>query len=96
MRSGEIYILGIHDGHNCGATLTRGGAIVASVSEERLHDCVNVILSYQNSDGGWATYENTRSYSALEAGPSLLLSYGTNWLLLICYALCRLSGLPRS
>jgi carbamoyltransferase len=30
------YILGIHDGHNCGATLTRGGAIVASVSEERL------------------------------------------------------------
>lgn len=36
------------------------------VSSERLQDCVNVILSYQNSDGGWATYENTRSYSALE------------------------------
>ena len=36
MRNGEPYILGIHDGHNCGATLTRGGAIVASVSEERL------------------------------------------------------------
>src|SRR5215469_18607402 len=36
MRNGEPYILGIHDGHNCGATLTRGGAILASVSEERL------------------------------------------------------------
>jgi carbamoyltransferase len=31
-----LYILGIHDGHNCGATLSRGGEIVASVSEERL------------------------------------------------------------
>lgn len=29
-------ILGIHDGHNCGATLVRDGVIVASVSEERL------------------------------------------------------------
>jgi carbamoyltransferase len=36
MNDGERYILGIHDGHNCGATLTRGCAIVASVSEERL------------------------------------------------------------
>jgi carbamoyltransferase len=36
MRNGEPYILGIHDGHNCGATLTCGGMIVASVSEERL------------------------------------------------------------
>ena len=36
------------------------------IPAERLHDCVNVILSYQNRDGGWATYENTRSYSALE------------------------------
>jgi len=33
----------------------------------RLEQCVNVILSYQNSDGGWATYENTRSFGALEA-----------------------------
>ena len=34
--------------------------------EERLFDCVNVILSYQNACGGWATYENTRSYAFLE------------------------------
>ena len=32
----RLYILGIHDGHNSGATLTCGGTIVASVSEERL------------------------------------------------------------
>ncbi len=31
-----IHLLGIHDGHNCGATLTRNGVVVASVSEERL------------------------------------------------------------
>lgn len=34
--SDALYILGIHDGHNCGATLTCDGAVVASVSEERL------------------------------------------------------------
>lgn len=33
---------------------------------ERLYDAVNIILSYQNHDGGWATYENTRSFHALE------------------------------
>ena len=31
-----LYILGIHDGHNSGATLSCDGAIVASVCEERL------------------------------------------------------------
>ena len=31
-----VYILGIHDGHNCGATVTRNGQVLASVSEERL------------------------------------------------------------
>jgi carbamoyltransferase len=36
MQNGDRYILGIHDGHNCGATLTRNGVILASVSEERL------------------------------------------------------------
>lgn len=36
------------------------------ISAERLYDCVNVILSFQNKDNGWATYENTRSYAALE------------------------------
>ena len=43
----------------------------APIADERLFDCVNVILSYQNGDGGWATYENTRSYSALEVRPPM-------------------------
>jgi len=43
MHDGEHYILGIHDGHNCGAKLTRGGTIVASVSEERLARRKNAI-----------------------------------------------------
>ena len=30
------YILGIHDGHNCGASLSLNGKIIASLSEERL------------------------------------------------------------
>jgi len=36
------------------------------IPPSRLEECVNVILSYQNADGGWATYENTRSFHALE------------------------------
>ena len=31
-----VYILGIHDGHNCGAALCKDGKIVAAVCEERL------------------------------------------------------------
>ncbi len=49
----------------------RGGP---PLPEERLHDAVNVIMSYQNHDGGWATYENTRSFHALEARAFSLLS----------------------
>ena len=30
------------------------------IADERLFDAANVILTLQNSDGGWATYENTR------------------------------------
>lgn len=42
------------------------GLVGAAISDERLCKCVDVILSYQNSDGGMATYENTRSLHALE------------------------------
>jgi cycloartenol synthase len=37
-----------------------------ALAPQRLFDCVNIILSFQNADGGWATYENTRSYAWLE------------------------------
>ena len=36
--------------------------IVNKISDERLFDSVNLILSLQNDDGGWATYENTRGW----------------------------------
>ncbi|KAI4368845.1 hypothetical protein MLD38_017357 [Melastoma candidum] len=36
------------------------------VETRRLYDAVNVILSLQNNDGGFATYELTRSYAWLE------------------------------
>lgn len=36
------------------------------VDVQRLYDAVNVILSLQNGDGGFATYELTRSYRWLE------------------------------
>lgn len=41
MSINPVNILGIHDGHNCGATLVVDGTIVASVSEERLTRCKN-------------------------------------------------------
>lgn len=37
------YILGIHDGHNSGATLVRDGVVVASVNEERLSRVKNEV-----------------------------------------------------
>jgi len=37
-----------------------------ALEPHRLYEAVNVIMSYQNHDGGWATYENTRSFHALE------------------------------
>lgn len=36
------------------------------IDANRLADAINVILSFQNADGGWATYENTRGPAWLE------------------------------
>jgi squalene/oxidosqualene cyclase-like protein len=36
------------------------------ISEERLQKAVNVLLTYQNEDGGWATYENNRGWGWYE------------------------------
>jgi squalene/oxidosqualene cyclase-like protein len=52
------------------------------VSNKRLFDAVNVILSFQNSDGSWATYELTRGPVWLELlNPSeifggIMIDYG--------------------
>ncbi|KAF8057901.1 GgCAS1 [Scenedesmus sp. PABB004] len=48
------------------AALGRPGVVGPAISVERLGEAVRVILSYQNSDGGMATYENTRSFHWLE------------------------------
>lgn len=48
------------------ATLALEPLVGEFISDDRLDDCVNVILSYQNKTGGWATYENTRSFAQLE------------------------------
>jgi hypothetical protein len=50
------------------AALGQPDRVGPSISRERLEEAVQVILSYQNSDGGMATYENTRSFHSLEVG----------------------------
>jgi len=37
-----------------------------AISDERLFKALNVLLTLQNVDGGWATYENNRGYSWYE------------------------------
>lgn len=45
------------------------------IPESRLHDAVRLILSFQNGDGGWATYEKTRGGRWLELlNPSQVFS----------------------
>merc|ERR1711988_1951575 len=44
-----------------------GNPNLPKVSDERLFEGINVLLSYQNVDGGWATYENNRGYRWYEA-----------------------------
>ncbi|CAN0429780.1 unnamed protein product, partial [Laminaria digitata] len=39
-----------------------GDSSLPSIGAQRLFDAVNILLSYQNRDGGWATYENTRGF----------------------------------
>ena len=38
----------------------------SQISDERLQDAVNVILTLHNEDGGWATYENNRGFGWYE------------------------------
>lgn len=37
-----------------------------SIDDSRLQKALNVLLTLQNVDGGWATYENTRGYGWYE------------------------------
>ena len=49
--------------HSLPAVAERKGVVI---SADRLYDCVNVLLTYQNADGGWATYENNRGFGFYE------------------------------
>jgi len=40
--------------------------ILKGIEPSRLYDAVNVILTLQNEDGGWATYENNRGFGWYE------------------------------
>mmetsp|Transcript_20255 Transcript_20255/g.41423 ORF Transcript_20255/g.41423 Transcript_20255/m.41423 type:complete len:1203 (+) Transcript_20255:239-3847(+) len=40
--------------------------ILKNIEPSRLYDAVNVILTLQNEDGGWATYENNRGFGWYE------------------------------
>jgi lanosterol synthase len=63
----DCTALGLHASllvHRSGV-LDRGNRI-ASIAPERLQAAVDVILSLQNADDGWATYENTRGPAWLE------------------------------
>jgi lanosterol synthase len=44
----------------------RGGDKQGQITDIRLQQAVDLILSFQNKDGGWATYENKRAGSWLE------------------------------
>jgi cycloartenol synthase len=51
------------EGLKAALRVRESGALPADfplIPDARLHDAANIILSYQNKDGGWATYENTR------------------------------------
>lgn len=59
-----------------------------AIPAERLYDCVNVILSYQNADGGMATYENTRSFHWLEVRAERVLEDKHDTGYCICCPVC--------
>lgn len=42
------------------------GNDIVHISDERLYKAANILLTYQNEDGGWATYENNRGWGWYE------------------------------
>ena len=44
------------------AAVDRQTVVPEKIADERLFAAVAVLLSLQNMDGGWATYENNRGY----------------------------------
>ena len=54
------------EGLSATLAIHRSGLVKPVIDEQRIKQAVDVILSYQNIDGGWATYELTRGPKWLE------------------------------
>ncbi|MCX7096752.1 MAG: terpene cyclase/mutase family protein [Methylococcales bacterium] len=54
------------EGLSATLALHQSGLIVPKIDDQRIQQAVDVILSYQNADGGWATYELSRAPKWLE------------------------------
>jgi carbamoyltransferase len=70
----SIWILGIHDGHNCGATLICDGAVIASVNEER--------LSRTKNDVGYPrrSIEDVLAIGGIDASELSAVVYASNFM----------------
>lgn len=68
------YILGIHDGHNCGAAIVRDGAVIAAVNEER--------LSRRKNDVGYPrrAIEDVMRIAGADAGDLAAVVYASNFM----------------
>ena len=54
------------EGLSAALAVHHSGLIKPTINEQRIQQAVDIILSYQNTDGGWATYETTRAPKWLE------------------------------
>ncbi len=54
------------EGLSAALAIHHSGLVEPAIDEQRIKQAVNVIFSYQNTDGGWATYELTRAPKWLE------------------------------
>ena len=54
------------EGLSAALAIHHSGLVEPAIDEQRIKQAVDVILSYQNTDGGWATYELTRASKWLE------------------------------
>ncbi|WP_374089000.1 terpene cyclase/mutase family protein [Methylomicrobium lacus] len=54
------------EGLSAALAVHHSGLVEPAIDQSRIQRAVDVILSYQNSDGGWATYELTRAPKWLE------------------------------
>ncbi|UOA09350.1 terpene cyclase/mutase family protein [Methylobacter sp. S3L5C] len=54
------------EGLSATLALHHSGLVKPIIDEQRIKQAIDTLLSYQNADGGWATYELTRSAKWLE------------------------------